>query len=629
MGGRRALPRGLSRVVWRQAAGVVARLLDADGARRGGASVKTLTLAPGVAAKKVTHAVVCETLKHVPILKLVLADAGVALADDVVPNRRRRRAEDAERGERGEDSGEDDASGEEENASDGNDGIVGEITVDDDDASVVPRSLAYVLGYESLFGAGLEADAEDVAGSGPSGSEKRSDVAAVVAATRVVVHARERLKAALKRCLKASKHVSAEAFLLAQPGGKALAAVPAHSRHARVNLLKTDVAACERELGGVFRLHPTRDPHVPDLLVFPPGCDLHDHRMVRDGRLILQGKSSCFPAAALDPKPGWVALDCCAAPGNKTTHLAARVGRKGRVLAFDADARRLRRLRENCAHAGAMDRAAPIVVPEQGDFLEINPADPKFARVRCVLLDPSCSGSGTAATRGDYLIAAARGEAVDVEAIALAPPDHDADARGSEPRRSEVLTTKKKKTKTETAKKPEDELLPPRVAAARARVASLARFQTEALRKALSFPSAERVSYSTCSVYPAENERVVAAVLPEARRLGFELERALPAWHRRGLRGHGLRDAEADALVRADQFEDDCEGFFVALFSRPTPPGAEKAAAAAVAAETKAREDLEAARAKKRAASDGSGGVRPVYRAGAKRRKKSAAPLFR
>lgn len=628
MGGRRALPRGLSRVVWRQAAGVVARLLDADGSRRGGASVKTLTLAPGVAAKKVTHAVVCETLKHVPILKVVLDDAGVALADDVVPNRRRRRAEDAERGERGEDVGGDDASGEEKNASDEDDSQqdTRELAEKDaNEASVVPRSLAYVLGYEALFGAGLEPDASFDA----EGPEKRTDVAAVVAATRVVVHARKRLKAALKRCLKASKHVSAEAFLLAQPGGKALAAVPAHSRHARVNLLKTDVAACERELGGVFRLHPTRDPHVPDLLVFPPGCDLHDHRMVRDGRLILQGKSSCFPAAALDPKPGWVALDCCAAPGNKTTHLAARVGRKGRVLAFDADARRLRRLRENCAHAGAMDRAAPIVVPERGDFLEINPADPKFARVRCVLLDPSCSGSGTAATRGDYLIAAARGEAVDVEAIALAPPDHDADARGSEPRRSEVLTTKKKKTKTETAKKPEDELLPPRVAAARARVASLARFQTEALRKALSFPSAERVSYSTCSVYPAENERVVAAVLPEARRLGFELERALPAWHRRGLRGHGLRDAEADALVRADQFEDDCEGFFVALFSRPTPPGAEKAAAAAVAAETKAREDLEAARAKKRAASDGSGGVRPVYRAGAKRRKKSAAPLFR
>ena len=612
MGGRRALPRGLSRVVWRQAAGVVARLLDADGSRRGGASIKTLTLAPGVAAKKVTHAVVCETLKHVPILKLVLDDAGVALSDDVVPNRRRRRAEDAERAGRGEDAGAADSSGEEENGSDENDSQrdTSDVAADEGHASVVPRSLAYVLGYEALFGAGLEPDAS----SDAAGPEKRTDAAAVVAATRIVVRARERLKSALKRRLKASKHGSTEAFLLAQPGGKALAAVPTHSRHARVNLLKTDVAACELELRRVFSLSPIRDPHVPDLLVFPPGCDLHDHRMVQDGRLILQGKSSCFPAAALDPKPGWTALDCCAAPGNKTTHLAARVGRNGGVLAFDADTRRLRRLRENCAHAGAMDRAAPIVVPERGDFLALNPADPKFARVRCVLLDPSCSGSGTAATRGDYLIAAARGEAIDVEA------DHDVDACGSEGIGS-------KKTKTETASA-EDAAPPPRVAAARARVASLARFQTEALRKALSFPFAERVSYSTCSVYPAENERVVAAVLPEARRLGFELERALPSWHRRGLRGRGLSDADADALVRADQFEDDCEGFFVALFSRPAPPGAAKAAAAA-ATEAKAREDLEAARATKRAAADGGGGVRPVYRAGAKRRKKRAAPLFR
>ena len=601
-------------MVWRQAAGVVARLLDADGARRGGASIKTLTLAPGVAAKKVTHAVVCETLKHVPILKLVLDDAGVALADDVTPNRRRRRAEDAERAGRGEDAGAADSSGEEENGSDENDSQrdTSDVAADEGHASVVPRSLAYVLGYEPLVGAGLEPDAS----SDAAGPEKRTDAAAVVAATRIVVRARERLKSALKRRLKASKHGSTEAFLLAQPGGKALAAVPTHSRHARVNLLKTDVAACELELRRVFSLSPIRDPHVPDLLVFPPGCDLHDHRMVQDGRLILQGKSSCFPAAALDPKPGWTALDCCAAPGNKTTHLAARVGRNGGVLAFDADTRRLRRLRENCAHAGAMDRAAPIVVPERGDFLALNPADPKFARVRCVLLDPSCSGSGTAATRGDYLIAAARGEAIDVEA------DHDVDACGSEGIGS-------KKTKTETASA-EDAAPPPRVAAARARVASLARFQTEALRKALSFPFAERVSYSTCSVYPAENECVVAAVLPEAKRLGFQLERALPAWPRRGLRGHGLSDAEADALVRADQFEDDCEGFFVALFSRPTPPGAEKAAAAAAAAEAKKREDLEAARAKKRADADGGGGVRPVYRAGTKKRKKGAAgPLFR
>lgn len=35
-----------------------------------------------------------------------------------------------------------------------------------------------------------------------------------------------------------------------------------------------------------------------------------------------QSKASCMPAHALAPEPGWDVLDACAAPGNKTTHLA-------------------------------------------------------------------------------------------------------------------------------------------------------------------------------------------------------------------------------------------------------------------------------------------------------------------
>lgn len=37
----------------------------------------------------------------------------------------------------------------------------------------------------------------------------------------------------------------------------------------------------------------------------------------------LQSKASCMPARALMPEPGWTVVDCCAAPGNKTTHLAS------------------------------------------------------------------------------------------------------------------------------------------------------------------------------------------------------------------------------------------------------------------------------------------------------------------
>jgi 16S rRNA C967 or C1407 C5-methylase (RsmB/RsmF family) len=44
---------------------------------------------------------------------------------------------------------------------------------------------------------------------------------------------------------------------------------------------------------------------------------------VTSGHLILQDKASCFPAAILAPEPGWSLIDCAAAPGNKTSHLAA------------------------------------------------------------------------------------------------------------------------------------------------------------------------------------------------------------------------------------------------------------------------------------------------------------------
>jgi hypothetical protein len=88
------------------------------------------------------------------------------------------------------------------------------------------------------------------------------------------------------------------------------------------------------------------------------------------------------------------------------------------------------------------------------------------------------------------------------------------------------------------------------------RVARLAQFQTKALSHALKFPSCERVSYSTCSVHALENELVVKEVLPEALKLGYTLEIAVPTWHRRGLHGAGdLAPDSTKALLRADQFE--------------------------------------------------------------------------
>lgn len=70
-----------------------------------------------------------------------------------------------------------------------------------------------------------------------------------------------------------------------------------HPRHARVNTLKCSVQQVlsqlqqqqEQEGGTTSRnLSVHVDELLPDLLVFPPGTDLHDHPLVTSGVLILQ-----------------------------------------------------------------------------------------------------------------------------------------------------------------------------------------------------------------------------------------------------------------------------------------------------------------------------------------------------
>jgi putative methyltransferase len=109
-----------------------------------------------------------------------------------------------------------------------------------------------------------------------------------------------------------------------------------------------------------------------------------------------------------------------------------------------------------------------------------------YEQVKGILLDPSCSGSGTSVQRLDHLLPSA------------------AEGRS------------------------EDEL-------EKQRVEQLARFQQTALLHALSFPAVERVVYSTCSIHQRENEDVVRFVLPQANAQGFQLASPFPSWPHRGL----------------------------------------------------------------------------------------------
>ena len=72
-------------IVDRQAAHAVATLLRADESGGGGASIKSLTLGPAVTAKKATHAVTCETLRMLPVVRQAVEAAGLLQAHGQLP----------------------------------------------------------------------------------------------------------------------------------------------------------------------------------------------------------------------------------------------------------------------------------------------------------------------------------------------------------------------------------------------------------------------------------------------------------------------------------------------------------------------------------------------------------------
>jgi 16S rRNA C967 or C1407 C5-methylase (RsmB/RsmF family) len=164
--------------------------------------------------------------------------------------------------------------------------------------------------------------------------------------------------------------------------------------------------------------------------------------------------------------------------------------------------------------AGAAAPPSPLIRCACADFLALDPRDPAFARVRYLLLDPSCSGSGMAAKDATRAVAGAGGPA---RAAAAAKAAAAADAAPAMPA-AELIQFYSAPTGDAARAGAGDELGSGgrRQPGGQHRVASLAAFQRRALAHALSFPALQRVAYSTCSLWLQEDEAVVAEALLQA-----------------------------------------------------------------------------------------------------------------
>ena len=118
------------------------------------------------------------------------------------------------------------------------------------------------------------------------------------------------------------------------------------------------------------------------------GAPRFDSPAYRAGLFQAQSEASQLVARMLAPASGASVVDCAAAPGGKSSHLAELAGARGRVLAIDtnfAGLRSARRLCEQLRHRNVdfvrADTSASLPLRER-----------KFD---CVLLDAPCTGLGT------------------------------------------------------------------------------------------------------------------------------------------------------------------------------------------------------------------------------------------
>jgi NOL1/NOP2/sun family putative RNA methylase len=103
------------------------------------------------------------------------------------------------------------------------------------------------------------------------------------------------------------------------------------------------------------------------------------------GEYYVQEESAALPVEVLNPQSGEKVLDMCAAPGGKTTQIAAEMDNRGVVAANDSSAQRMKSL-----HANVYRTGANIVEATNYDARNL-PEEEKFDRV---LVDAPCSGEG-------------------------------------------------------------------------------------------------------------------------------------------------------------------------------------------------------------------------------------------
>jgi 16S rRNA (cytosine967-C5)-methyltransferase len=162
----------------------------------------------------------------------------------------------------------------------------------------------------------------------------------------------------------------------------------------RANTLRTDARTLAERLP--VRTHG--DPAIPEALVLEEPFDVYGSPLFSQGAFLAQSRAAMLVARALAPAPGERVLDLCAAPGGKSTHLAALMEGDGEVIAVERNPRRAGALAQTAQRLGARNVRVELGDAASWPSWSSLRDGPAFERV---LVDPPCSGLGTLQARPD------------------------------------------------------------------------------------------------------------------------------------------------------------------------------------------------------------------------------------
>lgn len=114
----------------------------------------------------------------------------------------------------------------------------------------------------------------------------------------------------------------------------------------------------------------------------------------KQGLFTMQDESAGLTALVLNPKEGENILDCCSAPGGKTTYIAEIMNNNGNIIAWDLHKKRLEKVKENSKRLGIN-----IIKTEVNDATILK--EEYIEKFDKILIDAPCLGLGVIKRKPD------------------------------------------------------------------------------------------------------------------------------------------------------------------------------------------------------------------------------------